>query len=110
MRQSPGNATVFAVLRALAVSIAYFLGAKIGFALTPLPQPVSTLWPPNAVLLGALLLAPRRSWPLIIAIVFPAHLLAELNAGVPFGMVLSWFVSNCAQALIGAALIRRYTD
>jgi len=110
MRQPYGSATVPAVLRALAVSIAYFLGAHIGFALTPQPQPVSTLWPPNAVLLGALLLAPRRSWLLIIAAVFPAHLLAELNAGVPFGMVLSWFVSNCAQALIGAALVQRYVD
>jgi len=110
MRQSAGNATVFAVLRALAVSIAYFLGAEIGFALTPHPQPVSTLWPPNAVLLGALLLAPRRSWPLILAVVLPAHLLAELNAGVPLGMALAWFVSNCIEALIGATLIRRYVD
>ena len=98
------------MLRALVVSIAYFLGAKIGLALTPHPQPVSTLWPPNAVLLGALLLAPRRSWPLIIAAVFPAHLLTELNTGVPLGMTLSWFVSNCTQALIGAALVRRHVD
>ena len=96
------------MLRALAVSIAYFLGAEIGFALTPQPTPVSTLWPPNALLLGALLLAPRRSWPLLIAAVLPAHLLSELNSGVPIGMVLSWFVSNCAEALIGAAIIRRY--
>jgi PAS domain S-box-containing protein len=98
------------VLRALAVSIAYFLGAELGFALTPQPNPVSTLWPPNAMLLGALLLAPKRSWPLLIAAVFPAHLLSELNSGVPIGMVLSWFVSNCAQALIGAAILRRYID
>jgi len=98
------------VLRALAVSIAYFLGAEIGFALTPQPQPVSTLWPPNAVLLGALLLAPRRSWPLLIAAVLPAHLLAELNAGVPLGMALSWFVSNCGEALIAAALVRKFVD
>jgi len=110
MRQPIGNASVTTVLRALAVSIAYFLGAEIGFALTAHPQPVSTLWPPNAILLGALLLAPTRSWPLILAAVFPAHLLSELNSGVPLGMMLSWFVSNCAEALIGAAIIRRYVD
>ncbi len=98
------------MLRALAVSIAYFLGAELGFALTPQPTPVSTLWPPNALLLGALLLSPKRSWPLLIAVVFPAHLLSELNSGVPIGMVLSWFVSNCAEALIGAAILRRYID
>ena len=110
MRQRKGNASVLPVLRALAVSIAYFLGAEIGFALTPQLQPVSTLWPPNAVLLGALLLAPKRSWPLLVAAVFPAHLLSELNSGVPLGMVLSWYVSNCAEALIGAMIIRRYVD
>ncbi len=98
------------VLRALAVSIAYFLGAELGFALTPQPTPVSTLWPPNALLLGALLLAPTRSWPLLIAAVFPAHLLSELHSGVPLGMVLSWFVSNCAEAVIGAVILRRLID
>ena len=72
------------VLRALAVSIAYFLGAELGFALTPQPNPVSTLWPPNAMLLGALLLAPKRSWPLLIAAVFPAHLLSGEHAEDPF--------------------------
>lgn len=110
MRQPIRNASVLPVLRALAVSIAYFLGAEIGFALTPQPQPVSTLWPPNAILLGALVLTPRRSWPLLIAAAFPAHLLSELNSGVPVGMLLSWFVSNCAEALIGAAIILRYID
>lgn len=110
MRRRRRNASLFSVLRALAVSIAYYLGAELGFALTPHPTPVSTLWPPNALLLGALLLAPTRSWPLLIAAVLPAHLLSELNSGVPIGMVLSWFVSNCTQALIGATILRRYID
>jgi len=98
------------VLQALAVSIAYFLGAKLGFALKPEPTAVSTLWPPNALLLGALLLVPRRRWIVVIAAALPAHLLSELGSGVPMGMVLSWFVSNCAQALLGAAILRRYVD
>jgi PAS domain S-box-containing protein len=98
------------VLRALAISIAYFLGAKLGFALKIPPMPASTLWPPNALLLGALLLSPTRSWALLIAAVLPAHLLIELPSGVPVGMALSWYVSNCAQALLGAVILRRYID
>jgi hypothetical protein len=55
---------------ALSVCLAYFLGAKIGFALTFRPHPVSVLWPPNSILLAALLLRhnsprifrPRRFW------------------------------------------------
>lgn len=97
-------------LGAVALAVAYYLGAGIGFALTPSPQPVSTLWPPNAILLGALLLAPPRAWPVLLVAVLPAHLLVELRQGVPFLMVLSWFVSNCTEALIGAAGIRWLSD
>ncbi|HEY6830190.1 MAG TPA: MASE1 domain-containing protein, partial [Gemmatimonadaceae bacterium] len=98
------------MLQALAVSIAYFLGAKLGIGLKPEPTAVSALWPPNALLLGALLLVPRRRWFVVIAAALPAHLLSELGSGVPLGMALSWFVSNCAQALLGAAILRRYVD
>jgi len=97
-------------LVALGVAVAYYVGARIGFALTPAPQPVSTLWPPNAILLAALLLAPLRWWPGILLAAFPAHLLVELGSGVPLSMVLSWFVSNSAEALIGAVGVRRFTD
>jgi two-component system, LuxR family, sensor kinase FixL len=40
----------------------YYLGCKIGFALTFKPHPVSVLWPPNSVLVAALLLTPPRRW------------------------------------------------
>ena len=95
---------------AVAIFIAYYLGAKIGFALTPVPQPVSTLWPPNALLLGVLLVVRVRTWPIVLASAFVAHLAVELHSGVPLGMVLGWYVSNIAEALIGAALMRRVID
>ena len=36
----------------------------------------------------------------------PAHLFVELKAGIPVPMVMSWFVSNSVDSLIGAGLIR----
>ena len=93
---------------ALAVFAAYFLGAKVGLALTFEPHPVSVLWPPNAVLLSALLLTPPRWWGWILAGAFPAHLVVELHSGVPGAMVLLWFASNTTEALIGAVLVRRF--
>jgi PAS domain S-box-containing protein len=90
----------------LMVFAGYYLGAKVGFALTFSPNPISILWPPNSVLLVALLLAPQRTWPLVLAAAFPAHLLAELQGSVPVAMVLCWFVSNAAEALIGASIVR----
>lgn len=90
----------------LALAAAYYIGARIGFALTPQSQPVSTLWPPNAILFGTLLLAPPRAWILLLLAVLPVHLLVQLQSGVPWLMTLSWYVSNCSEALIGAAGIR----
>src|SRR6476661_7406754 len=95
---------------ALGVAVAYYVGARIGFALTAEPQPVSTLWPPNAILLAALLLTPVRWWPGVLLAALPAHIAVELGSGVPLPMVLSWFVSNSAEALIGAVGVRRFND
>lgn len=94
------------LLAALLVSIAYYVGAKVGFALTFHPNPVSTLWPPNSIVFAALLLSPVRWWWFILLAAFPAHLLTQLNADIPIAMILSWFASNCSEALIGALIVR----
>lgn len=93
---------------ALLTATGYYIGAKIGFALTLHPIPVSTLWPPNAILLAGLTLTKPRRWPVVFAFVFVAHLAVQLETGVPARMVLSWFLSNSAEALIGAALLLRF--
>ena len=97
------------VLAAICVSAAYFIGAKIGFALTFQPHPVSTLWPPNSIVFAALLLSPVRWWWFLVLAVFPAHLLTQLGADIPLPMMLSWYVSNCTEALIGASVLRYLT-
>jgi len=95
---------------ALFVFASYFLGAKIGFALTFQPHPVSVLWPPNSILLAALLLTPVRIWWVVLLAAFPAHLAVQLDSGVPPTMILCWFVSNSCEALIGAGSIRYLID
>jgi signal transduction histidine kinase len=94
---------------ALLVSVAYYVGAKIGFALTFQPHPVSTLWPPNSLVFAALLLAPVRWWWFLLAAVFPAHFLSQFNADIPLPMMLCWYVSNCTEGLIGASFFRYLT-
>ena len=73
-QQSQRSARV--VWLAVFVAIAYYLGARLGFALTLKPQPISALWPPNAILLAVLLLARPRSWPLLLCAAFVAHMAA----------------------------------
>ncbi len=90
----------------LCVFVGYYLGAKVGFALTFHPYPVSVLWPPNSILVAALLLTPPRVWWFILLAAFPAHWAAQIQSHVPPLMILCWFVSNCSEAVIGAGLTR----
>jgi two-component system, LuxR family, sensor kinase FixL len=90
----------------LCVFAGYYLGAKIGFALTFQPYPVSVLWPPNSILVAALLLTPPRIWWFVLLAAFPAHCATQLQSHVPWLMILSWFVSNSSEAMIGAGLMR----
>jgi PAS domain S-box-containing protein len=94
------------VVTGLAVFAGYYLGAKLGFALTFRPYPVSVLWPPNAILAAALLLTPLRIWWLVLLAAFLAHWAAELQSQIPPGMILCWFISNSFEAVIGAGLTR----
>ena len=97
------------IVAAVLVCVGYYVGARVGFAFTVHPSPVSILWPPNSILLAALLLMPPRTWALLLLAAFPAHLAIQLANDIPLTMILLWFVSNCSQALIGAACVRRLT-
>src|SRR5439155_5877690 len=70
------------------------------------PHPVSVLWPPNSILIAALLLTPPRIWWFVLLAAFPPHWAAQLQSHVPPLMILCWFISNSCEAVIGAGLTR----
>lgn len=92
--------------KAVLVAVAYYLGTRIGFAITPAEQPISTLWPPNAIVFAALLLAPPSTWWMLVLAVLPVHLFVQLGSGVPLTTSLGWYGTNISEALIGAACLR----
>jgi signal transduction histidine kinase len=106
---STATSKIEPIAGALLAGISYYLGTRIGFTWTPVGQPNSTFWPPNAILLAALLLAPRRSWWLFLAAVLPAHMLAQLPVGVPIWTAAGWFITNSIEAVIGAYCVTRFT-
>jgi two-component system sensor histidine kinase UhpB len=90
----------------LLVALGYYVGSEIGFLLKPAGNPISTFWPPNAILLAALLLTSPRIWWVLGLAVFPAHFFIQLRAGVPLVSSLVWFVGNTGEALLGAVCVR----
>ena len=96
------------VVGPLIVSAAYYLGAQIGFALQAPNAPQSVLWLPNSILLGTLLVVPFRSWPAYMIAAFPAQMLVAWGSGAPPLTMALLFLTNCADAALGASLARRF--
>ena len=87
----------------------YYLGAQIGFALQSPNAPQSVLWLPNSILLAVLLIVPFRRWPGYLAAAFPAQMLVAVGTGAPPLTLGLLFLTNCADASLGAFLVRRVT-
>lgn len=98
---------VMTLYAAVAIAAVYVAGTQVGLLLTPRNQPVSLLWPPNALLLSALLLAPARLWPWYIVAVLPVHLLTQLSHGIALSTSIGWYFTNVAEAVGGAYCLRR---
>jgi len=91
----------------LLLGAAYYLGAQVGFALQSPNAPQSVLWLPNSILLATLLIVPYRKWPLYLGAAFPAQMVMAWQTGAPAGTLALLFMTNCADAALGAFLIRR---
>jgi two-component system sensor histidine kinase UhpB len=92
---------------AVITGIIFYVGTRVGFALTPNGQPNSAFWPPNAILLAVLLLSPRKVWWILLVAMVPPHFVAQHQAGVPMWTAASWFLTNTTEAFIGAFCITR---
>jgi signal transduction histidine kinase len=96
-------------LGALALAAGYYATAQLGEALGFPNAPVSALWLPNALVMGALLIAPRRYWWFYLLAILPAHLIAQLPLPeVTLIRVLTQYVLNCGTALIGAFALAHF--
>jgi PAS domain S-box-containing protein len=89
------------------VGLAYYLGAEAAFAIGTLTQMFAPFWPPNVVLLCALLCTAERRWWLYVLAVFPAHIAAEWGVAMPLPQLLMAFACNVAVALLNAVGLRR---
>ena len=92
---------------AVLVSIAYYLGARLGLELRLPGATPSVMWPPNAILTAALLLSPTRRWWIYLLAAFPAHVVVELGTSWPAPMIVALFLTNSFEALIAAGTVRR---
>ena len=94
--------------RVLLVCAAYYAGAIFGITFNVPPAGIATIWPPNAIVLAALLLAPPRVWWVYLLPLLPTHLHVVVNfqGPVPLPVMFSQYTANVIQVVLGAAAVR----
>jgi signal transduction histidine kinase len=86
---------------------AYYVGAEAAFFIGTLSDKIfAPFWPPNIVLMCALLMLPTDRWWRVILAVLPAHVLTEYMVGMNAQGIAIAFISNCIIAGLNAAAIR----
>lgn len=90
----------------IAATLAYYLGARVGFLLQAPLVPQSVLWLPNAILLAVLIVSPPRTWPLFLVPSLAPQLLVGYQSHAPLLSVTLLFLTNCADAIFGATVWR----
>jgi PAS domain S-box-containing protein len=94
------------VIRGLLLCAGYYFGSWLGYALIFPTSYISIMWPPNTVLLVALLLSPRWQWPWLLLFALPVHLLAQVQSGASLTMALLYYVYDLGLVLLTAGALR----
>src|ERR1035441_2190005 len=63
------------------LALAYFVAHEAALLFPDAQKVVAAVWPAGGIGLAALLLSPRRRWPLVLALLFLAGILADLLSG-----------------------------
>ena len=89
----------------LVVFLAYAAGAVVSAIAFGGSELGPTFYPPAGVSAAALLISPRRRWPVIIAAVVLAEISVDLFAGLAPQAIVGYVLANSLEPVIGAALV-----
>jgi signal transduction histidine kinase len=80
----------------------YALGALLPFWYLTSPESGAAFFPAAGLTLGALVLTPRRTWPLWLAVVAVTEMAVDLTHGQPADLAFSFALANTLEPLVGA--------
>ncbi len=89
------------LLACLVAAVAY-VAARLGGTLEILPEADWPLWPANVIVVAALLLAPRKTWPILMGAAFAAFVFYNLQSGVAIRSICWLVLSDTVEILIAA--------
>ena len=95
----------------IAFGLAFLVGAEVGqlSILGAVGRDIPLVWMPVGLLVGALVLSPRRQWPSLVALACAAMVVTALGHGRPPGLTVCASAVYGLEAWLAAALLRRFT-
>src|ERR1019366_6511501 len=90
------------------LALAYSLAHEAALLVPSAQKVVAAIWPAGGIGLAALLLSPRRRWPVLLSILFLASILADLLFGRSLLAGIGVMTANVIESLAGAWLISRW--
>src|ERR1041385_640880 len=94
------------LVRALLAALAYFVGARLGYALA-IPHGLVTLWPPSGIMLGLLLLSARSEWPAVVAGGMVGSVASDSLSHYSPSLAIAAAAANNLESFVAAWLITR---
>ncbi len=93
------------LIRLIVIGLAYYFSNKISFLFPDDAGSLMAIWPAGGIGLAALLLTPKREWPVISLVLFFSGTTASLFEGRPVIAAIGYMVANVLESLICAHLI-----
>jgi two-component system cell cycle sensor histidine kinase/response regulator CckA len=90
------------------LALAYFLAHEVALLVPDAQKLVAAIWPASGIGLAALLLSPRRRWPVILLILFLAGISADVWSGLSLLASVAFVTANVVESLACAWLISRW--
>ncbi len=87
--------------------LAYFLAQRLAFHGPAYLGLLAMIWPAAGIALAALLLSPRRHWPLLLGCLFAAGLAANLTTSRPWLANVGFMAANICETGASAWLVTR---
>lgn len=99
------SGTMRELLRFGVTAAAYFVAARMGYALA-IPGGVVTLWPPSGLMLALLCLSGRGRWPAIIVGGLAGSIASDLFSDYSPGLALAAAGANAIETVAAAMVLR----
>jgi PAS domain S-box-containing protein len=97
-------------LLACFVAVLAYAGARLGATLEILPEADWPLWPANVIVVAALLLVPRKTWPIVMGAAFAAFVFYNLQSGVAIRSICWLTLSDLVEILTAALGLKYFFD